>query len=862
VSLKGTGHGALPPLLEQYVKLRDEYAEYVLLFQVGDFFEAFGEDAERLSRLLGITLTHKTSKDFDTPMAGVPVRAAETHIERLLKLGYRVAVAEQTEDPAVAKGLVERQVTQLITPGTVQEEGILRGEENFLASIASGDGYALALLDVSTGEFRCCHLKTRLALYDELSRYRPAEVLLAPELAGNAAFAVEFSARFPVMRSTASFDLEDCIGVLNAQFGSVPVVLDLECLARACGAVVAYAARVMPSVSAGESALPAVRRVVRYDPGAQMHLDETAIRALEIFEPLSPNAPSDATLFGALNTTRTAPGRRRLKAWLRAPMLEHSGIRDRLEAVEALYRDAPARHEIRATLYKAHDLERLAARVASGRANARDLNALLRTLELVPHLTNAIAGFETRLLRDIASRMDPLPQATDLVRASLLEEPPLKLTEGGLVRDGFDAELDGYRQRALEGREWIASLEATERQRTGISALKVGFNNVIGYYLEVTNAHRSRVPDDYRAIATLKDRQRFTRADLRDKEREVLHADAQAQKREYSVFLDVRAGLSGFTDRLQLLAGALAELDVIASLADTAATRGYVKPELLDSSQFQVTEARHPVVEVALREAQTTPETRGAAPAFVPNDIHLSDSSRLVLLTGPNMSGKSTYLRQTALVALMAQVGSFVPAKHARVRVFDRIHTRIGASDDLAGGASTFMVEMRELARILHGVSPNSLVILDEIGRGTGTFDGLAIAWAACEFLVGTNATVLFATHYLELTALEGKFPGVVNLHVAAQEEAQRGLRFYHQVMPGPASRSYGVQVARLAGLPPETVARAEAILHSLEQNSADVSQQIARELNALDLSRLTGLQALQTLETLQAKLRGLEMKG
>ncbi len=859
MSLKGTGHGALPPLLEQYVKLRDEYAEYILFFQVGDFFETFGEDAERVSKLLNITLTHKPSKDFDTPMAGIPIRAAETHIERLLKQGYRVAVAEQTEDPNSAKGLVERQVTQLITPGTVQIDTILHGEENFLASIASGDGYALALLDISTGEFRCCHLQSRLALYDELSRYRPAEVLLAPELSDNAAFAGEFAARFPVMRSTASFEISDCISTLETQFGSVPVVLELEGLVRACGAVVAYATRVSDAVT-----LPAVRRVTRYDPGAQMRLDETAIRALEIFEPLSPNAPESATLFGALNTTRTAPGRRRLKAWLRAPLLDIAGIQDRLEALEALYRDAPVRHGIRSQLYKAHDLERLAARVASGRANARDLNALLRTLELVPELVNAIAPLEPRLLRDIVARLDALPEARDLVRAALTEEPPLKLTEGGLIRDGFDSELDASRATSLEGRGWIAALEARERQRTGIASMKIGYNGVFGYFLEVTNAHRHLVPDDYRAVATLKDRQRFTRPDLREKEREVLHADAQAQKREYSVFLELRSALSQFTDRLQLLANALAELDVISSLADVAAERGYVKPDLMETGNLEVVEGRHPVVELALKAAtpkSEPPKSEATITQFVANDITLSDSSRVVLLTGPNMSGKSTYLRQTALIALMAQVGSFVPARSARVRVFDRIYTRIGASDDLAGGASTFMVEMRELARILHGVTANSLVILDEIGRGTSTFDGLAIAWAACEFLIGTRASVLFATHYFELTALEGKFPGVVNLHVAAQEEAKRGLRFYHQVMPGPASHSYGVQVAKLAGLPPEAILRAESLLKSLEATSADTGQRVAKELLSLDLSRLTGLQALQTLEFLQAQLRGLELR-
>jgi DNA mismatch repair protein MutS len=858
VSLKGTGSGPLPPLLEQYVKLRDQYAEYMLLFQVGDFYETFGEDAERFSRALSLTLTHKPSKDFTTPMAGIPIRAADTHIERLLKMGFRVAVADQVEDPATARGLVDREVTQLITPGTVQDEAILRGEENYLAGIASGDGYGLALLDVSTGEFRCCQLSSRGALYDELARYRPAEVLLAPELNENQAFLGEFGQRFRAMRSSASFEPTDAQRVLERQFGSLPAGLETEATLRACGAVLAYATRINE-----DRTLPAVRRLVRYDPGAQMRLDETALRALEVFEPISPAAPETATLFGTLNLTRTAPGRRRLKSWLRSPLLDVGMIEERLSAVDALYRDMPTRQAIRSSLYRSHDLERLSARVASGRANARDLNALCRTLELVPELQSLSAGFEARLLRDLASRLDPVPEAADLVRAALTESPPPRLTEGGLVRDGFDANLDDHRKHALEGRTWIAALEESERARTGIPTLKVGFNNVFGYYLEVTNPYLNRVPDDYKPVQTLKDRQRYTRPDLRERERQVLHAEERARSREYTVFLELRSNLAMYTERLQLLAGALAELDVLSSLAEVAAERGYVRPSILESGPIEIEQSRHPVVERAISHQPSavgsgTTGSSGASgtASFVPNDIRIAESQKLTLITGPNMSGKSTYLRQIALTALMCQLGSFVPAKSARTRVFDRIFTRVGSSDDLVGGASTFMVEMRELAQILHGTSPSSLVILDEVGRGTSTFDGLAISWAACEFLLQTGATTLYATHYFELTQLESKLPGVVNLHVAAQEEAAHGLRFYHQVMPGPASKSYGVQVARLAGLPPESVARAEALLRGLESNSSDRATHLARELSALDLSRLTPLQALQKLEDMQRSLR------
>jgi DNA mismatch repair protein MutS len=867
--LKGTGHGPLPPLLEQYVRLRDAYPDYLLFFQVGEFYETFGEDAERFSRALGLTLTHKTSKDFSTPMAGVPMRAVDAHIERLLALGFRVAVADQVEDPATAQGLVDREVVQLITPGTIQSEALLRGEDNWLAGVASGDGYGLALLDVSTGEFRCCQVSSRGALYDELARYRPSEVLLAPELSGNQAFSSEFGQRFRSMRSSASFEPQDCLQMLEKQFGGLPAGLEPEAILRACGAVLGYAAQVNPEqqhLSGGKGTLAAVRRLLRYDPGSHMRLDETAIRALEVFETISPTAPENATLFAALNETRTAPGRRCLKAWLRAPLLDAARITERLEAVEALYRDAPTRHKIRSSLYRAHDLERLAARVANARANARDLNALGRTLEIVPEVRDCIANLEPRLLRDLAARLDAVPEAGDLVRAALQESLPLRLTDGGLVRDGFDADLDAHRAKALEGRTWIAQLEETERARTGISGLKVGYNNVFGYFLEVTNPHLARVPEDYKQIATLKDRSRYTRPDLREREREVLHFEDRASKREYTVFLELRENLAIYTERLQLLAAALAELDVIASLAEIAAERGYVRPEILEDGVLEIEQARHPVVELALKnplesqgdgEGQKAKgEGKSSSLRFVPNDIRIADSNRITLITGPNMSGKSTYLRQTALIALMAQIGSFVPAKRARTRVFDRIYTRVGSSDDLAGGASTFMVEMRELATILHGATERSLVILDEVGRGTSTFDGLAIAQAACEFLHQTRAVTLYATHYFELTTLEGKLSGVANLHVAAQEEAVGGLRFYHQVMPGPASKSYGVQVARLAGLPPEAVSRAEALLAGFEANSADKASNVAKALLALDLSRLTPLQALQKLEELQSDLR------
>nr|WP_034407789.1 DNA mismatch repair protein MutS [Deinococcus murrayi] len=820
-------------MLEQYVQLRDEVADRfpnsVLLFQVGDFYETFGEDAERLSRLLGIALTHKSSKDFSTPMAGVPVRTLDTQVERLLAAGVRVAVADQIEEPG--SGLVERRVTQLLTPGTVTEERLLTADENYLGAVATGDGYALALLDLSTGEFRCAAFHTRTALYDELARHRAREVLLAPELSGNPALLADFQTRFPVMLSPANFDEDAARSELRAVLGEVPGSLESAALVRACGAVLGYAREVL------QGRLEMVRRVVRYEPGAHMRLADAAARALEIFHAQSPQG---VTLTDVLAQTRTAGGRRRLRAWLRAPLLDELSIRSRLDAVEALTRAPDLRGGVRALLYRAHDLERLSARVATRRATPREVAALARTLELLPEATRLLGG-QDGLLGGLRARLGGLPDVVTLIRAALVDDPPLRAGEGGLIRDGFHAELDGLRSEALGHRAWLAELESAERARTGIGSLKVGFNNVFGYYLEVSGPNLAKVPADYRQIATLKDRARFTRSDLREREREIARLEAAAQRLELEVFTGLRDGLAAHAEALAEAAGALAELDVLAALAELAVECGWTRPQT-SGGEARLVQARHPVVE------------RGAGGRFVPNDAELGPHRHTLLLTGPNMAGKSTYLRTVALCALLHQIGSFVPAEHAELPVYDAIHTRIGASDDLAGGRSTFMVEMSELAAILHGATPRSLVILDEVGRGTSTLDGLAIAQAALEHLHRTGAHTLFATHYFELTRLEADLPGLVNLHVAAEEDEGNGLTFYHQVIPGAARQSYGVEVARLAGLPAPVTARAARLLTALNAGGDD--RQLIRELAALDLGRLTPLAALELLHRWQRELR------
>ena len=840
MTLKGEGKGPLPPLLTQYVELRERYPDYLLLFQVGDFYETFGEDAERFARAINITLTHKTSKDFSTPMSGIPVRSADAYLEKLLKQNICVAVADQTETPATADGLVKREVTQLITPGTVTDEKLLRPDANYLAAVATGEGYGLTFLDVTTGEFRGTVLYSKSALFDELRRYRPAELLLAPELYAQKDFRDACSERFAVMVTRGRFGEDEAQGTLEAHFGTVPSGADNAVL-RAAGAVLSYA------LTTQRGQLAQVTRFLRYDPSAYMQVGETALATLEVFSANTPASNEARTLLSILDTTRTAPGRRLLRAWLRHPLLEEPLIGRRQDAVEAFVRDTVLRREVRKALYKLHDLERLASKLVTGRANARDLCALARSLALVPELKALLLGRSEGALQALAERLQGLGATHERISAALVENPPLKLTEGGLIQSGFDSELDTLRAAAESGRAWIAALEAGERAATGIPTLKIGFNGVFGYYLEVTRPYYDEVPESYRAVQTLKDRQRYVRPDLREREREILRAETAARGREYAVFGELRAGLAPAAEAVRELGAALAELDTYSALAEVAAEGRYCRPSFSEGA-LTIQGGRHPVVE------QFHP--------FIPNDLNLSPSERVIILTGPNMSGKSTYLRQAALIALLAQIGSFVPAERAVLPLFERIYTRIGASDDIAGGRSTFMVEMSELATILQHATPKSLVLLDEIGRGTSTFDGLALAWAAAEHLEAcTSSYVLFATHYFELTALEGKLGAVRNFHVAAKEEAG-GLTFYHQVLPGPASKAYGLEVAKLAGVPAGVLERARTVLSGLEARGQDAAAEVLEALLSQDLNRLSPLEALALLHELKDRARGLTPVG
>lgn len=829
MNIKGEGKGPLPPLLIQYLELCKKYPDYLVLFQVGDFYECFGEAAEKLARLLGLMLTHKSSKDFVTPMAGMPLRAADKHIERLLNMGIRVAVADQIGNIAGSDGLVKREIRQLITPGTVTDENLLKADANYLAAIATGDGYGLALLDISTGEFRGTQLYSQNSLFDELKRYNPSEVLLSIELYNQESFKGIFNKRFPIMLSSEKFD-DDIVEESLEKFKNFPKGLKTA-LKRASGAVYAYALE----TQRGE--LPQVNRFIHYNPSAFMQLDKVTISTLEIFDSTLGNG--EQTLFNILDETRTAPGRRLLKSWLRHPLLDKNLIELRQNAVEAFIHDTILRQDIRKSLYKMYDLERLSSRISTNRASARDLVALARSLKLLPEIKNELSSRNELALSSLDERLNNFEDIQLRIQAALFENPPLKITEGNIIQDGFDDGLDLLRKKVEEGRNWIAELELKERQKTGIANLKIGFNGVFGYYLETSRSNYDKIPESYRTIQTLKDRQRYTRPDLREKEREILRAEDASKKREYLVFNNLRVELQEHAEKVRELAAILAELDCISSLAEVAAKNHYCRPEF-SKDKIELVSARHAVVE--------------QYHDFIANNLNMSQAERFIVLTGPNMSGKSTYLRQTALIAVLAQIGSFVPAEEANLPIFSHIFTRIGASDDIAGGRSTFMVEMNELARILKNANQSSLVLLDEIGRGTGTNDGLAIAWAASEYLHDNlKAFSLFATHYFELSQLVNSLASARNYHVAAQEE-ENGLVFYHQVLEGAASKSYGLEVSKLAGLPEEVLKRAKAIFAGLEHKQNNSSEKIVNELLNRDLSQISPLEALNFLHQLQNK--------
>jgi DNA mismatch repair protein MutS len=814
--MTGPPSDKLTPMLRQYLDLKDRYADALVLFQMGDFYETFFGDAEAAAHALNIALTSRSRQgDERIPMAGFPIHAAASYIPRLLEQGFKVVVCDQTEDPAQAKGLVRREVTRILTRGTVVDPAALDARtDNYLAAVTfKGRRWGLAFLELSTGEFRLTEGEGADALADELWRLKPAELVVPDnlDLALMSQALVPFDAP-PTQRRVSSYAFDPEVARREVGRALGTLFLDgfgLEASPLGVGAAGAILRYLKDSHTPN---LPHLDRLLAYRRDDFLDLDEATMRHLEIFETWRSRA-RQGSLLEILDDTVTPMGARRLSQWLRYPLQDQARIEARLDAVEFFKENSLLRQRWRQTLKGLGDLERLTARVALEQATPREVAAVKEALARVPRLQALLPENLPALVSQVAADLDGLPEVRDLIDRALAADLPAGFQAGGIIREGYDPELDELIALSREGKDWIARLEAEERARTGINSLKVRYNKVFGYYLEVSRANLHLVPPDYLRKQTLVNAERFITADLKEYESRVLGAEEARLKREMELFQELRRRLREEAPRLKQVARALGILDLIAALAQLAALHQYNRPRVVAEPRLMIKQGRHPVIERVL-----------PAGSFVPNDIALEADSQVLIVTGPNMSGKSTVLRQVALITLLAHLGSFVPAAEAVIGLTDRIFTRVGAVDDIGRGQSTFLVEMHETARILHQASPRSLVILDEIGRGTSTFDGLALAWAVAEYLHdlgGAGVKTLFATHYQELTELSRLKPRVKNFQVLVTESAGH-IVFLHRLAPGAASQSYGIQVARLAGVPPEVIGRAQEVLENLEAGSLD----------------------------------------
>jgi DNA mismatch repair protein MutS len=796
----------MTPMMQQYREAKARYPGMLLFFRNGDFYELFEEDAELGSRLLGITLTRR---DKEIPMAGVPHHALDRYLARLLQAGHRVAICEQLEEASQAKGLIRREVTRVVTPGTLTEENLLdpRRSNHLVALFPQGAQLGLAWLELSTGAFLAADVSWP-CLADELGRLAPSECLCAEE--GPARLTERLHEAAPAATLTPrpgwTFDPATARAALFHHFGISTLAGfgfddDQPCLVAA-GALLLYVQETL------KASLAHLNRLRPYRQDRFLFLDEVTRRSLELTRTLR-DGDRDGSLLSVLDRTVTPMGARLMQEWIVSPLAERAAIEARLDAVDELRTEHTLRAELRQTLTEVSDLPRLTARVSTGRAAPRDLAGVVRTLRLLPRIKARVTARRAALLRELEGRLELCPDLRELLDAALVDDPPLSPREGGLIRSGYDPELDELHTITRDGKEWITRFQAQEITRTAIPSLKVGYNQVFGYYIEVTHTHAGKVPHDYQRKQTLKNAERYVTPELKAYEEKVLTAQEKIYQREYDLFLMLRDRVAAQTARLLQTAEVLATLDVLASLAELAVSRNYARPQLCDEPILEVREGRHPVLDQVL-----PPGT------FVPNDVALgTQPGYLWLITGPNMSGKSTFIRQISLITLLAHMGSHVPAAQARIGITDRIFTRVGSSDNLSGGQSTFMVEMTEAANILNNATPRSLVILDEIGRGTSTYDGVSLAWAITEYLhdqVGCRG--LFATHYHELAQLADKLPGLRNYNVVVREW-QDEIVFLHKIAPGSADKSYGIHVARLAGVPEEVLDRAREVLAELESH-------------------------------------------
>jgi len=852
---------AQTPMLQQYFRAKEAHPGVLLAMRVGDFYEFYGEDADTAAAALEITLTgREDGSNGRISMAGVPFHSVEKYLVRLVKAGFKVALCDQVEDPKLAKGLVKREVTRVLTSGTLIEESMLTpGANNFLAALCILDGKAgIATLDSSTGEFMVTEFESGLSndrILQELARLMPAELLFSPKESGG----IEETISKGLGLITTDRDQPDARKAdrtLREQFGVTH--LGGFGLDDKPGASIA-ASMVLDYAKHNGLGLAHVSGVAWYSTEGFMQLDPSSRRSLELTQNLADGSRRN-TLLSVLDDTVTTMGARLLRRWIEQPLLDVELIRSRQGAVERFTNHVLVRSDLRLALKKISDIERSVSRCASGLASPRDLLGLRDSLDSLPLVDDALRKVALEHLKDLRGQFDLHRELADLLRRSVADTAPLSAREGGVIQAGYDLELDELRSLARDGKGYIAKLEAQERASTGIDRLKVGYNSVFGYYLEVGRSHADQVPAHYIRKQTLANAERYITAELKDHESAVLGAEEKATDLEYELFCRLRNQITVAGASLLKTARVIAELDVLCSLAEVALARGYTKPEIVDEDVLEVEAGRHPVVDVGVG-------------SFVPNDLNLAEETRLIVLTGPNMSGKSTFLRQAALIVILAQIGSFVPANKCRLGLCDRVFTRIGAKDEIALGQSTFMVEMVESANILNNATARSLVVLDEVGRGTSTYDGLAIAWAMVEYLAGARAKTLFATHYHQINQIAEQSAGVANFRVAVEERGDQ-IVWAHKVLPGGTDKSYGIHVAKMAGVPPSVVRRSEEVLAALEgKDQAPVSvpanlqtmqmtlfeeqpHAVVAALKDLDLNQLSPLEALMKLDEWKRSLK------
>ena len=877
----------LSPMMQHYMETKKEYPDCILFYRLGDFYEMFFDDALTVSKELEITLTGKDCGLSErAPMCGVPFHAVDSYLYRLVQKGYKVAIAEQMEDPKQAKGLVKREVIRVVTPGTITSSQVLdETKNNYLMGIVYMDGiYGISTADISTGDFMVTEVDSDRELFDEINKFSPSEIICNNAFYMSGVDMDELKNRYQVVITALDsrfFGEESCRRILMEHFKVGALVgLGLEDYATgiiAAGAVMQYIYETQ------KSTLEHITTVTPYSTGQYMVIDTSTRRNLELVETMR-EKQKRGTLLWVLDKTKTAMGARLLRACIEQPLIHRDEIIRRQNAVEELNMNYISREEICEYLNPIYDLERLIGRISYKTANPRDLIAFRSSLEMLPYIKRILGEFNSELLAELGRELDPLQDIFRLIGDAIVEEPPITVREGGIIKDGYNQEADKLRQAKTEGKNWLAELEAREKEKTGIKTLKVKFNKVFGYYFEVTNSFKDQVPDYYIRKQTLTNAERFTTDELKQLEDIIMGAEEKLVSLEYDLFCEVRDKIGAEVIRIQKTAKSIAGIDVFCSLSVVATRRNYVKPSINDKGVIQIKNGRHPVVEQMMRDDM-----------FVANDTFLDNGkNRLSVITGPNMAGKSTYMRQVALIVLMAQLGSFVPAQEADIGICDRVFTRVGASDDLASGQSTFMVEMTEVANILRNATRNSLLVLDEIGRGTSTFDGLSIAWAVIEHISNSKllgAKTLFATHYHELTELEGTIAGVKNYCIAVKEQGD-DIVFLRKIVRGGADKSYGIQVAKLAGVPDSVIARAKEIAEELSdaditakakeiaEISSNITQHkavpkpdevdmqqlsffdtvkdddIIRELDSLELSTMTPLDAMNTLYRLQTKLK------